>query len=95
MFYQTETARSRAAQSHHPRHRRNGSVCFCMTLFAASALQCIFNGEEICPGDLDLSPLTLTFKLTRAKDQTRLPCEFGANPLSGSYHPLSNASPEN
>jgi len=44
------------------------------------------------PGYLDLSPLTLTFKLTRAKDQTRLQCEFGANPLSGSCHPLSNAS---
>ena len=29
-------------------------------------------------------PLTLTFKLVRARDQTRLPCEFGANPLSGS-----------
>jgi len=34
--------------------------------------------------DLDLWPLTLTFKLVRAKDRTRLPCEFGANPFSGS-----------
>jgi len=39
--------------------------------------------------------LTLTFQLIRAKDQTRLPCEFGANPFSGSCHPLSNASPKN
>jgi len=36
------------------------------------------------PGDLDLCPLTLTFKLVGARDQTRLPCEFGANPFSGS-----------
>ena len=28
--------------------------------------------------------LTLTFKLVRARDQTRLPCEFGANLFSGS-----------
>jgi len=28
----------------------------------------------------------LTFKLVRARDQTRLPCEFGANPFSGSRH---------
>ena len=36
------------------------------------------------PGDLDLWPLTLTFKLTRTRKQTRLPCEFGVNPFSGS-----------
>jgi len=28
--------------------------------------------------------LTLTFKLVRARDQTRLPCEFSENPFSGS-----------
>ena len=28
--------------------------------------------------------MTLTFKLVRARDQTRLPCEFGTNPFSGS-----------
>jgi len=28
--------------------------------------------------------LTLTFELIRASDQTRLACEFGANPFSGS-----------
>jgi len=28
-------------------------------------------------------PLTLTFTLVRARDQTRLPCEFGVNPFSG------------
>jgi len=28
--------------------------------------------------------LTLTFKLIQARDQTRLPCEFGVNPFSGS-----------
>jgi len=34
-------------------------------------------------GDLDLWPLTLTFKLVRARDQALLPCVFGANPFSG------------
>jgi len=36
------------------------------------------------PGNLDLWPLILTFKLVRVRDQTRLPCEFGENPFSGS-----------
>jgi len=31
--------------------------------------------------DLDFCPLTFTFKLIRARDRTRLPCEFGANPF--------------
>jgi len=30
--------------------------------------------------------LTLTFKLVQVRDQTRLPCEFGANPFSGSQY---------
>jgi len=33
---------------------------------------------------LSLVTLTLTFKLVRARDQTRVPYEFGANPFSGS-----------
>ena len=45
--------------------------------------------------DVDLWLLTLTFQLIRAKDQTRLLCEFGANPFTGSCHPLSNTSPKN
>ena len=28
--------------------------------------------------------VTLTFKLVRARNQSCLPCEFGANPFSGS-----------
>ena len=35
-------------------------------------------------GDLNHWPLTLTFKLFWARDQTRYSCEFGANPFSGS-----------
>ena len=37
-----------AVHSHRPRQRRNGPVCCWMTLFAASTLQCIVNGEENC-----------------------------------------------
>ena len=33
---------------------------------------------------LSLVTLTLTFKLVRVRDQTRLPCKFGANPFSSS-----------
>jgi len=40
--------------------------------------------QFLVPDDLDLLPLTLTFKLVRARDQTRLPCEFGAYPFCGS-----------
>jgi len=35
-------------------------------------------------GDINLSPVTLKFKLIRARDQTRLDCEFGGNPFNGS-----------
>jgi len=36
------------------------------------------------PRDLDLLASTLPFRLIQAKDQTRLPCEFVANPFSSS-----------
>ena len=55
-----------------------------MTLLAARALQRIFNGRKFVSGDLDLWPLTLTSKLVRARDQTRVPGEYSANPFSGS-----------
>jgi len=53
-----------------------------MTLFAACALQCIFNGKEICPWWP--WPLTLTFKLVWARNQACLPCKFGTNVFSRS-----------
>jgi len=83
----------------HCRKRRNGPVCCWITLFPASALQCVMqqNGPFVrwrgwwectarclSPCDLDLWPLALTFKFFRARGQTRLPCEFGANLFSGS-----------
>jgi len=49
------------------------------TLVAERAKKCGF-----CPGDLDLWLLTLTFKLVWSRNQTRLPCEFAANPFSSS-----------
>ena len=48
---------------------------------------------HFCPSMVTLT-LTLTFKLVRAKDKTRLPCEFGGNPFSGSCHLLWNANPK-
>ena len=39
---------------------------------------------SLASGDLDLSLLTLTFNLVRERDQTCLPCEFGANPFGSS-----------
>jgi len=79
--------RPHASRRNHPRQRRNGPVCWCVTLFAASTFHYVAAGLHsvfFVTGDLDLWPLTLTFKLVRARDQTRLPCEFGANPFSGS-----------
>jgi len=38
-------------------------------------------GSNFVPGDSDFWPW-----LVRARDQTRLPCEFGANPFSGSRY---------
>ena len=35
--------------------------------------------RDFVSGDLDLSLLTLTFKVVPAKDETRLLCKFGAN----------------
>ena len=67
-----------SVHSHYPRQRRNGPVCWCTTL-------CYFQWARYSAfflGDLDLWPLTLTFKLIRARDQTRLLCEFGANPFA-------------
>jgi len=83
-----------------PWQRWNGPVCCCMTLFAPTMLQCVTQqnrplrhcrggGTGVMKVHNVLCPrlpwlLTLTFKLVRTRDQTRLPCEFGANPLSGS-----------
>jgi len=61
-----------------------------MTLFAVSALHSDAAGGDgsaqrvFVPGEFDLCPLALTFKLVRARLQTRLSCEYGANPFSGS-----------
>jgi len=82
MFHQTNQMQTAAVHSRHPLQRRNGLVCCFMALFAANALQCIFIGDEICPWWP--WPLTWTFKLVWVRDQTCLPCEFGANPFSSS-----------
>jgi len=67
--------------------RWNGPVCCWITLFAASALQCIVNGDiHRKPCFLSLVTLTLTFKLIQARDQTSLPCEFGTNSFSSARH---------
>jgi len=51
---------------HHPRQRRNGPVCWCMTL-------CYFQWARYSAfflGDLNLWPLTLTFKLIRERERS-------------------------
>ena len=45
---------------------------------------CVSMGRKFVPGDLDLWPLTLTFKLVQAREKTRLSCEFGTNLFSSS-----------
>ena len=81
-----------AGRRNHPQQRWNGSVHCCMTIFAASELQCVTqqNGSFICcRGWWEctvryLSLVTLTFKLVGARDQTRIPCEFGTNQFNHS-----------
>jgi len=83
MFYQTYTARK--AIKINPRQRRNGAVCSCVTSLATSTFHSVVAGGDgsgqrvFCHGWP--CPLTLTFKLVRARDQTHLPREFGANPF--------------
>jgi len=48
----------------------------------AHTLQCTVNGDNSAVFRF-LSLVTLTFKLVQVRDQTRLACEFGANPFSG------------
>jgi len=55
-----------------------------LTSYNALSMGWLSSFSLFVSGDLDLWPLTLTFKIFRASDQTRLPCEFGANPFSGS-----------
>ena len=47
-------------------------------------MQAAIRAEKCCFWPWWPWPLTLTFKLIHARDQTRLPCEFGANPFSSS-----------
>jgi len=83
MFYQTYTARkplsacTAVTLSPRPRLRRNGVVCCCLQR-TAHALLCIVNGDDsavffvfFVPDDLDLRPLTVTFKLFRARVGTK------------------------
>jgi len=70
------------------RQRWNGPVCCRVTLFAACMFHCVTAGgdwsaQRVFVAD-DLRPLTLTFKLVQARDQTRLSCKFGLNLLSSS-----------
>ena len=76
-------------RQNHPQQRQNGPVGHCVTSIAASEFHSVAargDGSEkhvFCPWWP--WPLTLTLKLVRARDQTRLPCEFGGNPFSGSW----------
>jgi len=70
-----------------PRLWRNGAIAVYILHCTVHALQCTVNGDDaavfhFCPWWP--WPLTLTFKLIRARNQTRLPCEFGTNLFSGS-----------
>ena len=96
MFYKTYTACqppsvcTSVTPSPAPRRPRNGSVCcpYFAAYGARLTMHCqwgwLGSFSVFVPGDLDLWSLTLTFKLIRARDQTRPSCEFGANPFSGS-----------
>jgi len=58
--------------------------CVRRTHYNALSMKITQQFSRFCPWWPWLWPLTLTFKLVRARDQTRLPCKFDANPFSGS-----------
>ena len=76
-----------------PQQQQNGPFCCCMTCLQREHynVSCSRMGHSFtaCRGWWEcttrfLSLVTLTIKLVRARDQTCLMCEFGANPFSGS-----------
>jgi len=87
------------ARTHARAHAHTQVVRLCCTLIALGIKMIKLEAKDVLPsisrtqaekcrffvpGDLDLWPLTLTFKLVRMRDQSHIPCEFGANPFSGS-----------
>jgi len=73
----------------HPRLRRNGPISCCMWFAAYDAhvtMHCQWEWLSSFPQFYPWWPwpLTLTFKLVRARDQTRLPYKFGTNLFSRS-----------
>ena len=82
MFYQTYAACKEAKITPPSLQRRKGAICVCMMSFAASAFHSVTAGGNgtgqriFCPWWL--WRFTLIFKLVQARDQTHLPCEFGA-----------------
>jgi len=87
MFNKTIVYRShfvRAVHSDHPRQRRNGPFCCCMTSFAANALQCIVNREEnpqISPCPWDFVTLPEEDRITAIGSMYK---NFGKDRASGS-----------
>jgi len=85
MFNQTYTARKapnvkvKGQRLRSPLHAANGTIVSLPGVMGAP-------NRVFVPGDLDLWPLTLTFKFLRARDKARPSCEFGANPFSGSRY---------
>jgi len=82
-------ARTTQAGEDTPRQRSNRRACCLRDVICNEAVPfrpyCggVVSAQRIfVPGDLNLRLLTLTFQFFRAKDQTRLPCEFDANPGS-------------
>jgi len=78
-----------------PRLWRNGIICCCTTSFAAygAHLTMHVNGDDSAVFrflSLVTKTIGLEIQTRRARDQTRLLCEFGANPFSSSrdisYH---------
>jgi len=90
MFYQTQTAR-KPTKSHLP---PPGSDRIVLSTAAWRHLQWVRSIPSLSGGDGSAGrifcpwlpwPSTLLFKVVRARDQTCLPCEFGANPFSHSW----------
>jgi len=104
MFYQKMNRKQAAISMHcrHPRRRWNGVICCWMTSFAAYGIRWTpYNALSVgmtrqfflfffCPWwpwPLSLWPWHSN---VRSRDQTRLPCELGANPFRGSGDTQTN-----
>ena len=90
MFYQTYTALMPPSPCHPLAATQWSHLLVQLVCSVQHTLQCIVSGDDsavfsaLSLVTLTFEALILTFKLMQARNQTRLPCKFGANLFSRS-----------